>query len=132
MKCSSVWVVLYQGCCRSSQCNLPDRMLRLDFSTILNLSYVIFILWLTCHIKSRISISHLSINEIVDHGKYYLFPGFSGRCFLFSVLVTFNKRYFLHIYLTSFLFKSKFIFSIWHFVCLLIHYYYCYYHRHYH
>ena len=36
-------VVLYQACCSSSQCNLPDKMLRLDASTTLNQSYVLFI-----------------------------------------------------------------------------------------
>ena len=36
-------VVLYQGCCGSSQCNLPDRMLLLDANTNLNQSYALLI-----------------------------------------------------------------------------------------
>ena len=32
------YVVLYQGCCETSEYNLLDRMLRHDFNTILNLN----------------------------------------------------------------------------------------------
>ena len=36
-------VVLNQGCCRSGQYNLPDRMLGLDANTTLNQSNLLFI-----------------------------------------------------------------------------------------
>ena len=46
-------VVLYQGCCGSSQCNLPDRMLRLDANTTLNQSYVLLITLVNITYQSR-------------------------------------------------------------------------------
>ena len=57
-------VVLNQGCCSSGQYNLPDRLLQLDANTTLNQSYVLFIFWLTLHIRAGINISHLSIPGI--------------------------------------------------------------------
>ena len=36
-------IVLNEGCCRTSQHNLPDKILRHDFNATLNQSYVIVI-----------------------------------------------------------------------------------------
>ena len=72
-------VVLYQGCCGSGQYNLPDRMLPLDANTTLNQSYVLFIT-LTLYIRAGINISHLSIPEIVAHGRCY-----KSHCFVLCV-----------------------------------------------
>ena len=46
-------VVLYQGCCGSSQHNLPDRMLRPDANTTLSQSYVLFITLVNIRYQSR-------------------------------------------------------------------------------
>ena len=46
-------VVLNQGCCGCGQCNLPDRMLRLDAITTLNKSYVLFITLVNITYQSR-------------------------------------------------------------------------------
>ena len=83
-------VVLNQGCCGSSQYNLPDRMLRLDSNTTLNQNYVLFITLVNITYQS--GDQHLPSIHFWDSGLWQvlhipLFLIFShGRCFkLFSV-----------------------------------------------
>ena len=112
------------GMLRFWSINLPDRVLRPDADTTLNQSYVLFITLVTLHIRVRINISHLSIPEIVAHGKWYI-----PHCFYLTacrVVLVFFKCI---INLISFLFKSKFIsVPICDSAHLLSHYYYCYNH----
>ena len=61
------YVVLNQGCCETSQYNLPDRMLRHGFNATLNQSYGILITLVSMTYQQEISISHLSIPGIVIH-----------------------------------------------------------------
>ena len=83
-------VLLYQGCCGSSQCNLPDRMLPLDANTTLNQSYVLFITLFNITYQRRVNISHLSIPGIVGHGRHYISHCFvSCVCFLTLCRVVF-------------------------------------------
>ena len=81
-------VVLNQGCRRSGQYKLPDRMLRLDANTTLNQIMYCSLLWLTLHIRAGINISHLSTPGIVAHGRCYMSHCFffPGRCFKLFVV----------------------------------------------
>ena len=51
------YVVLNQGCCRTCQYNLLDRMLQHDFNTTLNQGYVILIALVSMTYHSRGSVS---------------------------------------------------------------------------
>ena len=85
---SSVWVclvVLGQGCCGSSQYNLPGRMLRLHTNTTLNQSYVLFITLVNITCQSGDQYPHLSIPGIVAHGRCYI-----SHCFAVCVCAFFN------------------------------------------
>ena len=105
-------VVLNQGCCRSGQYNLPDRMLGLDANTTLNQSYVLFM--------TLINITYQSGNQYLpsihswDSSPWQVLyiPLFCFVC----VCVCFLTIYFVVlvffkcvINLMSFLFKSRFI-----------------------
>ena len=81
------------------------------------------LLWLTLHIRAGINISNLSIPGIVAHGRCYI-----SHCFVLCVCVFLTvSRVVLEFFkcvinLTSFLFKSRFIFLLLfiHFFFLLI------------
>ena len=62
------------------------------------------LLWLTLHIRVGINISHLSIPEIVAHGKWYM-----SHCFYLTVCRVVLVFFKCVINLISFLFKSRFI-----------------------
>ena len=91
------------GCC--------DLMLMQPWIKVMYCS----LLWLTLHIRAGINISHLSIPGIVAHGRCYISHCFvlcmCVRAFLTvcRVVLVFLKCV---INLTSFLFKSRFIFLL--------------------
>lgn len=93
------YVVLNQGCCGSSQHNLPDGMLRLDANAALDQSYLFSITLVNMTYKSRDQ--YRSSIHSWDSGLWqalYVPPFFyyySWRFFLVlfrAVLKTFNKR----------------------------------------
>ena len=104
-------VVLNQGCCGCDTTYLIgccDLMLTQPWIKVMYCS----LLWLTLHIRAGINISHLSIPGIVAHGRCYISHCFVlCVCFLTvcCVVLVFFKCV---INLTSFLFKSRFIFLL--------------------
>ena len=115
LKGSFVWlyfVVVNQGCCRSSQCNLLDSILWLDTNTILNHIYVVFITLVSNDISEWGSVSPiyalLGYWSVVS-AIYTFFFLFIWLFLSFSriVLVTFNKRWFHAFSLDQFLVQVK-------------------------
>ena len=47
-------------------------LLQMDAKTTLNLGNILLVTWVDRHIKLMIIISHLSISEIVVHGRCYI------------------------------------------------------------
>ena len=124
-------VVLNQGCCGSSQCNITNRMLRPDANTTLNQSYVLFIALVNIAYQRGGSVSPFypflgqwSLVGVMYPTvfNFFFLPAVVLNCFLCSACI--SKT---HINLTSFLFKSKFIcFQICDSAYLLSNYYYRY------
>ena len=122
-------VVLNQGRYGSGQCNLPDRMLRLDANTTLSQSYVLFITFVNItyqsgdqYLPSIYSWDSSPWQELYIPLFFSFLPNVYLTCL--CVELAFFK---CAINLTSFLFKSKFAFFL---ICdsahLLSHYYYYY------
>ena len=106
-------VVLKQGCCGSSQYNLPDSMLRFDANATLNQSYVLFI--------TLVNISYQSGDQYLpslhswDSSPWQVLyiPLFCFVCVcvcvFFTVCCVVLVFFKCVINLTSFLFKSRLI-----------------------
>ena len=97
-------VVLYQGCCGSGQCNLPDRMFRRDANTTLKQSYVLFITLVNITYQSR-DLYLPSIHSWDSSPWQVLYIPLFLVC-VFCVALVFFKSV---VNLTSFLLKLKFI-----------------------
>ena len=102
-------VVLNQGCCGSGQCNLPDTMLRLDASTTLNQSYVLFITLVNITYQS--GDQYLPSIHSWDSSPWQVLyiPLFCFVCVFLTVCRVVLVFFKCVINLTSFLFKSRFI-----------------------
>ena len=110
------------GCC-SCQYNLPVRMFRLDANTTLNQSYVLFITLVNITYQS--GDQHLLFIRSWDSSPWQMFC--TPSRFVLTVCHIVLKSFKCVINLTSFLFKSIFIyFPICDSAHLLSHYYYCY------
>ena len=99
-------VVLNHGCCSSGQYNLPDRMLRLDASTTLNQSYVLFITLVNITYQS--GDQYLPSIHSLDSSPWQVLyiPLFYFVCVLFVTACRVVLAFFKCITnLTSFLFK---------------------------
>ena len=111
------YVVLKQGCCGTYQYNLPDRMLRNDFNTTLNQSYVILITVVNLAYQSRGLVSsiypflvYLSMKGVICPHCFYHFFHCQFLTFPFSVCDVNNKKNIsLRVYRTNQLVKSSLV-----------------------
>ena len=94
------FVILNQTCCKSSQYSLLDMIFHaITFPSQGRVNFKYSLLWLTRHIRSTISISHLSILGIVVYYRCCI-----SHCFyVFLCLQRSIKDIFLHFYLNKFL-----------------------------